>query len=202
MRANGSSRGRGGEYPSQVAVSLSRSRCRGEGGEERHFDKLVPVCGNQFLKVREPPSPPLARKLGEPPRVSARRREAPSRRSSLPKRYRLLLLLLLLIEKGEILLYFSKPHFVSLTAFISERFAHERIPLSISFHFTAAVSAVRKGCREKGEGNGSRRNARHFAGKNRPTSTDDRRLFEFLRVEAILRRRRRREPIMFANCTR
>lgn len=90
------------------------------------------------------------------------------------------------MRKREILFYFSKPHFVSLTAFISERFAHERIPLSISFHFTAAVSAVRKGCRgREREGNESRRNARHFARKNRPTSTDDRRLFEFLRVEAI-----------------
>lgn len=79
------------------------------------------------------------------------------------------------------LFYFSPTHFVSLTAFISRRFAHERIPLSISFHFTAAVSAAKERTREEHGGN-ARHSSMEGIGQR---SRDDRRLFEFLRLQAI-----------------
>lgn len=119
----------------------------GGGGRKRHFDKLVPVCGNVFKSSAAILSSPLLSSSQTRRATSLRKGEAAALRHQTDADF-------LLLERGmereregkrEILLYFSKPHFVSLTAFISERFAHERIPLSISFHFTAAVSAVRKG---------------------------------------------------------
>lgn len=146
-------------------------RARVEGVEkERHFGKLVSVCGDVFKS-----SGACGTRRATSFRKKARSFTASfgtSPPSAMPPPRRLLV--------GKLLLYFSPAHFVSLTAFISQRFAHERTPLSISFHFTAAVSAVKTPRRKR-----SRRNAGHSSRKNRPTSPNDRRLFEFLRLEAI-----------------
>lgn len=163
----------------------------GGGGRERHFDKLVPVCGNVFKSSAAILSSPLLSSSQTRRATSLRKGEAAALRHQTDADF-------LLLERGmerkrERGKERNPPLFFQaalclLNSFYLGTIRARAYPIIdfISFHGRCFRGEKRDVEREGGrEGNGSRRNARHFARKNRPTSTDDRRLFEFLRVEAI-----------------